>query len=139
MRSLSLMPPAPTGEILARGESGLVYIVLAIILGYAGVVAIVSRIPEILAGVSIAAALVPPTTVVGISLAMGWLEVFRGSLILTAENVLGLLSGSLLSLYILNVSPRSYYEKRAAKLYTKRTMLVMGLMLSALLAMELMS
>jgi uncharacterized hydrophobic protein (TIGR00341 family) len=132
-----LMPPEPTHEILVRGQSGLVYILLAIILGYAGVVAIVSRIPELLSGVSIAAALVPPTTVVGISLAMGWWEVFEGSLILTVENVLGLLSGSLLGLYILNVSPRSYYEKRAAKIYTKRTMAVLALMLGSLVLLEL--
>ncbi|HDZ36022.1 MAG TPA: TIGR00341 family protein [Thermococcus sp.] len=132
-----VMPVEPTREILARGDSGLVYIVLAVILGYAGVVAIVSKIPEILAGVSIAAALVPPTTVIGISLAMGWWEIFIGSLCLTVENVLGLLSGSLLGLYVLNVSPRSYYERRAAKLYTKRTMLVMAVMLAALIILEL--
>ncbi|ASJ04103.1 TIGR00341 family protein [Thermococcus barossii] len=139
LRFAGIMPAEPTHEILVRGESGLVYILLAIILGYAGIVAIVSRIPEILAGVSIAAALVPPTTVVGISLAMGWWDVFGGSLVLTVENVLGLLSGSLLGLYILNVSPRSYYEKRAAKLYTKRTMLVLAVMIAALTLVELLS
>ncbi|ASJ11912.1 TIGR00341 family protein [Thermococcus thioreducens] len=139
LRFAGSMPAQPTHEILVRGDSGLVYILLAIILGYAGIVAIVSRIPEILAGVSIAAALVPPTTVIGISLAMGWWDVFAGSLALTVENVLGLLSGSLLGLYILNVSPRSYYEKRAAKLYTKRTVLVLALMLAALVLVELLS
>ncbi|NJE61751.1 TIGR00341 family protein [Thermococcus sp. 21S7] len=137
LRFAGSMPPEPTHEILVRGDSGLVYIFLALILGYAGIVAIVSRIPEILAGVSIAAALVPPTTVIGISLAMGWWGIFRGSLALTVENVLGLLSGSLLGLYVLNVSPRSYYERRAAKLYTKRTMLVLAIMLAALVLVEL--
>lgn len=131
------MPGGPTSEILLRGQSGIVYIVLAMLLGYAGVVAIVSRIPEILAGVSIAAALVPPTTVIGISLAMGWGDVFWGSLVLTVENVLGLLSGSLLGLYILNVSPRSYYERRAAKIYTRRTMIVLTAMVGALVLLEL--
>ncbi|ASJ06630.1 TIGR00341 family protein [Thermococcus pacificus] len=131
------MPGEPTHEILIRGQSGIVYILLAIILGYAGIVAIVSRVPEILAGVSIAAALVPPTTVIGISLAMGWWEIFEGSLVLVLENVLGLLSGSLLGLYVLNVSPRSYYEKRAAKIYTKRTMAVLALMVFALVLLEL--
>jgi len=138
LRFVGAMPSEPTGEILARGDSGIVYILLAIILGYAGIVAIVSKIPEILAGVSIAAALVPPTTVIGISLAMGWWKIFFGSLCLTVENVLGLLSGSILGLYILNVSPRSYYEKRAAKLYTKRTMLVLAVMLATLALLEIM-
>jgi len=100
-------------------------------------VAIVSRIPEILAGVSIAAALVPPTTVMGISLAMGWRGIFGGSLILTLENVLGLLSGALLGLYLLNLSPRSYYERRAAKMHTRRTTVVLGLMILALVLLEL--
>ena len=139
LRLLGLMPLQPTHEILVRGESGIVYILLALILGYAGVVAIVSRIPEILAGVSIAVALVPPTTVVGISLAMEWWGVFSGSLVLTVENVLGLLSGSLIGLYVLNVSPRSYYEKRAARLYTKRTMAVLAVMLGSLVLLELFS
>jgi uncharacterized hydrophobic protein (TIGR00341 family) len=137
LKLFGLMPAEPTREILIRGDSGIFYILLAVLLGYAGIVAIVSRIPEILAGVSIAAALVPPTTVVGISLAMGWWGVFFGSLRLTVENVLGLLIGSLLGLYILNVSPRSYYEKRAAKLYTKRTIVVLGVMLLSLLLLEL--
>ncbi|ASJ08661.1 hypothetical protein A3L11_05240 [Thermococcus siculi] len=137
LKLVGAMPPHPTHEILLRGDSGIVYILLAIILGYAGIVAIVSRIPEILAGVSIAAALVPPTTVVGISLAMGWWDTFAGSLVLTVENVLGLLSGSLLGLYILNVSPRSYYEKRAAKIYAKRTMGVLALLMAILVLLEL--
>ncbi|NJE54891.1 TIGR00341 family protein [Thermococcus sp. 21S9] len=137
LRLFDLMPAEPTREILIRGDSGVVYILLAVLLGYAGVVAIVSRIPEILAGVSIAAALVPPTTVVGISLAMGWWGIFFGSLRLTVENVLGLLIGSLLGLYILNVSPRSYYEKRSAKLYTRRTVAVLGIMLLFLVLLEI--
>ncbi|MCD6524961.1 MAG: TIGR00341 family protein [Thermococcus sp.] len=136
LKLFGFMPAEPTREILIRGDSGVIYILLAVLLGYAGVVAIVSRIPEILAGVSIAAALVPPTTVVGISLAMGWWGIFFGSLRLTVENVLGLLIGSLLGFYILNVSPRSYYEKRAAKLYTKRTIAVLGLMLAVLILLE---
>jgi len=137
LKLFGLMPAGPTREILIRGDSGVVYILLAVLLGYAGIVAIVSKIPEILAGISIAAALVPPTTVVGISLAMGWWGIFSGSLRLTLENVLGLLIGSLAGLYILNVSPRSYYEKRAARLYTKRTMMVLGFMLAFLIVMEL--
>ncbi len=137
LKMAGAMPPEPTREILLRGQSGLVYILIALILGYAGIVAIVSRIPEILAGVSIAAALVPPTAVVGISLAMGWWDVLRGSAMLTVENILGLLSGSLIGLYVLNVSPRSYYEKRAAKLYTKRTLILLALMLGSLVLMEL--
>ncbi|NJE84908.1 TIGR00341 family protein [Thermococcus sp. CX2] len=138
LKLAGVMPSQPTHEIAIRGNSGLVYILLAVILGYAGVVAIVSKVPEILAGVSIAAALVPPTTVIGISLVMGWLDVFGGSLILTLENVLGLLTGSLLGLYILNVSPRSYYERRAARLYTKRTMLVLASMIALIVLLELM-
>ncbi|WP_234394327.1 DUF389 domain-containing protein [Thermococcus piezophilus] len=127
LKPAGVMPSQPTHGMAIRGDSGLVYILLAVILGYARVVAIVGKVPEILAGVSIAAALVPPKTVIGISLVMGWWDVFGGSLILILENVLGLLIGSLLGLYILNVSPRSYYERRAARLYTKRTMFVLAL------------
>ncbi len=139
LRFAGVMPETPTHEILLRANSGVVYILIALVLGYAGVVAIVSRIPEILAGVSIAAALVPPTAVVGISLAMGWWEAFFGSLVLTAENVLGLLAGSVAALYVLNVSPRSYYEKRAAKMYTKRTLAVLSILMAAIILLELVS
>ncbi|WP_297421613.1 hypothetical protein [Thermococcus sp.] len=55
---------------------------------------------------------------------------------LTVENVLGLLSDSLIGLYILNVSPRSYYEKRMAKLYTRRTFALLVLMLTTIVLLE---
>ncbi len=55
---------------------------------------------------------------------------------LTVENVLGLLSGSLIGLYILNVFPRSYYEKRAAKLYMRRTFALLVLMLATIVFLE---
>ncbi len=55
---------------------------------------------------------------------------------LTVENVLGLLSDSLIGLYILNVSPRSYYEKRTAKLYTRRTFALLVLMLTTIVLLE---
>ena len=58
---------------------------------------------------------------------------------LTLENVVGLLTGSILALYIFNVSPRSYYEKRAARMYTKRTIAVLLILVCMLILIEVVS
>ena len=125
-----------TREIALRASPSLPYLGIAVILGYAGMVAIVKRIAETLAGVAIAAALVPPLTVFGISLGAGWMTVAAGSLVLTLENVVGLLVGSLVAAQTLGISPRRYYEKKVARHHILRTALVLALLTATLLIIE---
>lgn len=113
-----------TPEILARTEMTPVFLVIAILLGLAGGIAISSDIPGILVGVAIAAALVPPAVVTGISLAMLDYDMFINSLTLTIANILGLILGTMVVFYILGITPRKFHEKEKAKKYRAYTILV---------------
>ena len=113
-----------TPEIRARMDSNFIYMVMAILLGFAALVALTKEIPESIAGVAIAAALLPPAVVTGISLVL-----YRGEvgapLVLTLENVLGLMAGGLAATLVLNIGPRRYYRRRAAKRLIVRTSVVL--------------
>jgi uncharacterized hydrophobic protein (TIGR00341 family) len=84
-----------TPEILSRTIASPVYIIMAILLGFAVMIALSTGIPEGVAGVAVAAALLPPAVVVGICLAV-YPEGAGGAMILTLENVAGLMTGSII-------------------------------------------
>ncbi len=124
-------------EIMLRSEPSLIYVIMAILLGFAAIMAMAMDIPEVLAGIAIAAAVLPPSVVVGIAIGMFNLQIFLGSLLLTLENVLGLLIGSLLAPILLNIGPRRYYEKRVAKFYTLRVISILSFLTAAVIILDL--
>lgn len=121
-----------TPEILSRTEMTPVFLIIAILLGLAGGIAISSDIPGILVGVAIAAALVPPAVVTGISIAMLDYDMFINSLTLTTANILGLILGTMITFYAIGITPRHYHEKTQAKKYQSYTIMVFVLMSIAL-------
>jgi uncharacterized membrane protein len=72
-------------------------------------------IPEILIGVAVAVALLPPAAVSGIGLATHETQLFLGGLILTLVNLLGLQLGGIIILRIRGVTPRRYYQTAEAR------------------------
>ena len=113
--SLSLVFDLPlTSEILSRTSPAPIYIIMAILLGFAVILALSTGIPETVAGVAVAAALLPPAAVVGITLAI-YTQGAYGALILTLENVAGLMAGSVVAAMALQVTPRRYREKMNAR------------------------
>ena len=106
-----------TNEILLRTENSFVFLALAIALGLAGGIAMSSNVPGILVGVAIAAALVPPTAVTGIGLALGNFDIFNQALVLTASNVIGLILGMMIIFFVKNITPRKYHQKEKGKKY----------------------
>ena len=58
-----------TSQIVLRGSTSLKDVGIGMILGFAGGLALVAAIPEILVGVGVASALLPPATVAGIGVA----------------------------------------------------------------------
>ena len=112
---LSLFIPLPlTPEILSRMVSNPVYIVMAIILGFATIVALSQGISEGIAGVAVAAALLPPAVVTGIAPVI-YIQGTLSALVLTLQNVFGLMAGSVVGVIALQIGPRSYGEKRTAR------------------------
>ncbi|RDJ32621.1 MAG: TIGR00341 family protein [Crenarchaeota archaeon] len=104
-----------TNEILSRTEISPVYLGVAIALGFAGGIAMTTKIPGILVGVAIAAALVPPATVAGIGIALWNFSIFSSALTLTAANVIGLILGTTAVFFIEGITPRRVYEKEKAR------------------------
>jgi len=113
-----------TPEILSRTEMTPVFLIIAILLGLAGGIAMSSDIPGILVGVAIAAALVPPAVVTGIGLALFDYDIFINALTLTAANILGLVLGTMIVFYALGITPRKYHEQEQARKYQSYTIFV---------------
>jgi uncharacterized hydrophobic protein (TIGR00271 family) len=78
----------PTAEMLSRGNSGWLDIGVALASGFVGAYAMARKdIPGVLAGVAIAAALMPPLCTVGLSIGAGNAELSAHSAILFLMNI----------------------------------------------------
>jgi uncharacterized hydrophobic protein (TIGR00341 family) len=134
---LSLLIRLPlTPEILTRTIAAPIYVVMAILLGFAVMIALSWGIPEGVAGVAVAAALLPPVAVIGICLAI-YQEGTAGSLILTFENIGGLIAGSVIGAVALQITPRSYREKLGARVIISRILWVLAVLILVLLFLSL--
>jgi len=125
-----------TGEILSRTAVNPIYILMAILLGFASILAFVRGMSDIIAGVAIAAAVIPPTVVAGILLVLQQVSVMY-ALVLVFENVIGLMAGALIATLVLDIAPRKSQEQVAAKKYVLQTAAVIALLLGLLLAILL--
>ncbi len=99
-----------TPEILSRTDPNAVFILMGVLLGFATMIALSEGIPEGIAGVAIAAALLPPAVVTGISIALfpeGTVKAF----ILTLQNVVGLIAGSIIGVMFLHIGPRDLFAQ----------------------------
>ncbi|MDG7001042.1 MAG: TIGR00341 family protein [Nitrososphaerota archaeon] len=110
-------PLALTDQILSRTHVTDIDVIVSLFLGVAGGMALVTALPEILVGVAVAAALIPPMAVVGLGIGLDNMTVVTGSLLLTLSNLFGLKAGSIAALLSKGVSPRKYYEKQKARRY----------------------
>ena len=127
------IPLELTGEMLSRTHSSPIYAIMAIFLGFATIVALSKGIPDSIAGVAVAAALLPPALVSGLTVVL-YPEGTLGALVLTLQNAIGLMAGSIMATIALQIQPRSYREKAAAKAILRRVAILL-LILVLLLAL----
>jgi uncharacterized hydrophobic protein (TIGR00341 family) len=120
-----------TNEILIRTDTSIKYLLIAVLLGFATILASIKGIPESIAGVAIAAALLPPAAAAGILVVVAP-RLVGEALYLVSYNVLGLMMGGLLAILLFRVVPRRDKERAAAKRVVGR-MLAALTVLSALL------
>jgi uncharacterized hydrophobic protein (TIGR00341 family) len=133
---LSLFMPLPlTPEIESRMAANPVYIIMAILLGCATIIALSKGIPEGVAGVAVAAALLPPAVVVGIAavIARGGL---LQALVLTLQNIFGLGLGAILAVTALHIHPRDEYGEWRARKFLARIAWILGVVFLFLLALS---
>jgi len=117
-----------TPEILARTDPNAIFILMAVLLGFATMIALSEGIPEGIAGVAIAAALLPPAVVTGISLAL-FPEGAVKACVLTLQNVVGLIAGSIIGVMFLHIGPRSLF----AQIQSRQVIIRVGWFLAILI------
>jgi uncharacterized hydrophobic protein (TIGR00341 family) len=125
-----------TDEIAARMVSSVVYIVMAILLGFATIVALSRGIPEGMAGVAIAAALLPPAVVTGIAMVIEPSGAFS-ALILTLQNVVGLIAGAVGAVIVLDIRPREASDQDRAHRILSQIGTLLILIMLVLIALTL--
>jgi uncharacterized hydrophobic protein (TIGR00341 family) len=125
-----------TNEINLRTTVSPLDLAVALLLGIASSLALAGRLPEILVGVSVAVALVPPAVVSGIGIALLNSRILAGALALTFSNMLGLQLGGILTLVSKGIVPRKYYEKEIARRRTLYTIIVLILLAASLAVLD---
>lgn len=103
-----------TPEILSRMDTNAVYILMAVLLGFATMIALSEGIPEGIAGVAIAAALLPPAVVTGIAVALYPAGAVKAA-VLTLQNVVGLVAGSIVGVMFLHIGPRDLFAQAKSR------------------------
>ncbi|NNJ86391.1 MAG: DUF389 domain-containing protein [Akkermansiaceae bacterium] len=113
-----------TGELMARGEPTPLDLGVAFISGIAASYCLARpRLSSALAGVAIAAALVPPIATTGVTLAMGEHDIARGAALLFGTNVVAIVLGSALNFLIAGVRGK----QSTTRIWAQRLIIVMAL------------
>lgn len=117
-----------TPEMAARGGPTLLDMAVAFLSGVAASYCVARpRLTAALAGVAIAAALVPPIATTGISIALGEVAVARGAAALFATNVVAIILGAAINFYAAGI--RGGGTSVDGRLWVRRTAL--GLIVAA--------
>ena len=113
-RTTNIIPPglvlSNVGEISERLAPDLLSLIIALGAGVAGVVSIATGTSVALVGVMIAAALIPPAGVAGISLAWGQPAAAIGATVLVLVNLLSVNLAGLLTLWYAGYRPENLFS-----------------------------
>jgi uncharacterized hydrophobic protein (TIGR00341 family) len=114
-----VVPLSLTPEIVARQDPNAVFILMALLLGFATMTALSEGIPEGIAGVAIAAALLPPAVVTGLSLVLLPEGALRAA-VLTLQNIVGLIAGSIIGAMFFHIGPRDLLAQGLSRKFITR-------------------
>ncbi|WP_423226599.1 DUF389 domain-containing protein [Candidatus Amarolinea aalborgensis] len=108
---------ATTPEIMARTQPNVLDLGVALASGAAGAYALCRKsVSAALAGIAIAAALVPPLTTVGIGLALGRQDIAGGALLLFVTNLIAIAAASGLFFLLFGFAPPARHKTQRALL-----------------------
>ena len=120
-----------TSELAARGEPSLLDLGIAFLSGVAASYCVARpKLGGALAGVAIAAALVPPIATTGICLVLGEFPVARGAALLFGTNVVAIVLGAAFNFYLAGIRGR---KKAEGGLWSQRFLIVLTLVMAGLL------
>jgi uncharacterized hydrophobic protein (TIGR00341 family) len=124
-------------EVRERLVPDVLSLVIALGAGAAGALSLSTGVSTALVGVMIAAALVPPTAVVGIGLAWGSPRTVSGAFVLVLVNFLSINFAALAVLWLTGYRPENWFRREEARTATLKRIATLGvalLVLSTLLA-----
>lgn len=128
-------PAILNDEIALRTVSNPYYTIMAIALGVASLLSISKGVAESVAGVAVAASIVPPAVVSGMLVWSYPILAFRAFVVML-ENVVGLLFGGIMAVQLLEVKPTKYYERRVAAQYIFRSIVALVALIILLLLLS---
>ncbi|MFB6251391.1 MAG: TIGR00341 family protein [Halobellus sp.] len=120
------------GEVRERLAPGVLSLVIALGAGAAGAVSVASGVSSALVGVMIAAALVPPTAVVGIGIAWGEPQTIVGSAVLVLVNILAINLVALVVLWRMGYRPKLWFREEEARATTLKRIAALAAVLLVL-------
>jgi uncharacterized hydrophobic protein (TIGR00341 family) len=127
-----VIPLTLTEEIATRLVVNPIYTIMAVLLGFAAVVAFNRGTSEVIAGVAIAAAIIPPTVVAGLVLVLQPMSLITSAL-LVAGQIVGLIAGALVAVTVLKIKPRDTRDQNIAKRYVTWSVALIVLLIVLLL------
>lgn len=130
-----VVPLTLTPEIVARQDPNDVYILMALLLGFATMTALSKGIPEGIAGVAIAAALLPPAVVTGLSFVLYPAGAVKAA-VLTLQNIMGLIAGSILGAVFLQIGPRDLLSLGFSRQFIIRILWFLGILIAFLVVVS---
>jgi uncharacterized hydrophobic protein (TIGR00341 family) len=128
-----LGPVVMTPQILDRFERREVYLAMAVLLGFAAVVAQVKGFHESLVGIGISLALLPPAAVAGIALALFRVNALS-ALALAFDNIIGVLIGGFIGIFYFRLGPAEWGRQQLAR---RDLLRVFGVLLALLVLVYL--
>jgi uncharacterized hydrophobic protein (TIGR00271 family) len=109
------------GTILSRTVPSLIYLIVAVISGFAVTYALVKpELSETLPGVAVSVALIPPLAVIGIGVAKFDPTIVAGAVVMFGVNILGILAASMFAFSIMNVHSKEKIAQTTIKKEEKR-------------------
>ncbi|HOT93728.1 MAG TPA: TIGR00341 family protein [Methanoregulaceae archaeon] len=117
-------PISMTPQILDRFERRESYLLMAVLLGFAAIIAQVRGFHESLVGIGISLSLLPPAVVAGIAFAL-----FRtnavSALALSFDNIIGVMIGGFLGIFFFKIGPAGWERKKKARAILLRAFVVL--------------
>jgi uncharacterized hydrophobic protein (TIGR00271 family) len=124
-----------TSEMAARGNPSILDMGVALASGFIGAYATARKhIPSALAGVAIAAALMPPLATVGLGLAFGDISLASGAALLFATNIISIILAAWATFFWFGMRPSKVVDARKTRRTSAVLVLLFVLVLAALLA-----
>lgn len=120
----SPLPTNITPVMRLIADPGFATIPLSLFVGSAAALTFATEAREALAGVAVAIALVPPSAVAGMSLAMGAYRVFIDVGLVLMTNVFSLILAGSVTFKLMRITPSTYYRQKVSEEKLRQALIV---------------